>query len=89
MDAREAVYESSRVVASMVEPVRDDLLEMITGFGNYAAAAKSAFGDDLGGGTRCGGAKVSHEIADGEVDFVADGRDDGNRGRTERLGLAG
>ena len=44
------------------------------------AAGEDAFGDDFGGGARRGGAQVGDKIADGEIDFMADGGYDGQGG---------
>ena len=43
-------------------------------------------GDKFGGGGWGGGAEVSDEVCDGEVGFMADGGDDGERGGGDGAG---
>ena len=45
-------------------------------FGEGLAAGDGGFGDLFGGSAGSGGAKVGGEIADGEIDFVANSADD-------------
>src|SRR5688572_28832719 len=53
---------------------------MLTGFSNDTTAGESAFGDDLGGSAGGGGTDIGNEVADGEIDFVSDGRNDRDGG---------
>lgn len=59
------------------EALVGETLEAGMEFGEGFAAGKGGFGDLFGGGAGGGGAEVSGEVGDGEVDFVADGADDG------------
>jgi mono/diheme cytochrome c family protein len=48
--------------------------------GHKWPAGKSAFGNNLGGGTRGCRSQIGHEIADGKVNLMAYGRDHGQAG---------
>src|ERR1051325_944234 len=63
--------------AAPLEALMDEAAEAGFQLGKGVTAGDGGFGDLFGGGAGCGGAKVGGEVADGEIDFVTDGADDG------------
>ena len=86
MKPLQTVEERLEFVAVVIEAVGDKLLHVIDRIGNLPAAGEHAFGNDFGGGAWGCGSQVGNEVADREIDFVADGRNDGNRGVEDGAG---
>src|SRR5690348_7380427 len=60
------------------QPLRRKLPNPFAALGEKLATGDHAGSNDFGRGAGCGGAEISHEIADREVNFVTDG---GNHGQ--------
>ena len=88
VEPREAAGELEQTIAVLLEAAVDDFGKILGGFDNETAADDEAFGDQFGGGAGGSGAEIGHKVADGKVDFVSDGGDDGEGGMEDSAGDA-
>src|SRR5439155_6558857 len=82
VSAQSPLHQLLEVFFLPSEPPTDALAQPARRFGYELAAGKHLFGNDLRGGAGRGSANVSDKIADGEINFVADGGH-GRQGRRE------
>jgi hypothetical protein len=72
--------------AAPLKALAGEALEAGVEFGEGVGGGEGGCGDLFGGGAGCGGAEVSGEVGNGEVDFVADSADDGKFGGDDGAG---
>ena len=78
MGAPDPLHQSPDVLAFAFEPAADALADHAGRFGNELPAGEDPFGDDLRRDARGRGADIGDKIRDGEIDLMADRRDDGD-----------
>ncbi len=84
--AFEGAFGGVNFLAGALEFYAEKALGAVVEVSNFLAAGAGAFGDQLGGGAGGSGAEVGDEIANGKIDFVADGADDGEAGVEDGAG---
>ena len=79
VSARDPLHPLPEILFFAFEPSMDVLRHPAGRFRNELAARKHAFGDDFRRGAGRSRPQVGDKIADGEIDFVANGGNHGNR----------
>src|SRR3954469_25270009 len=72
VQAQQPLSERVDIAFMLFEAPANERPQIVRRFFDHPAAADSAFSEDFCAGTRSSRAKISDEIADGEIDFMAD-----------------